>query len=347
MKTLILPLCLIFLGICPNVYPQSKLPAKATAPPTLEQAAQALFFDLGPEKLSKLAAPFAGDRRFDWHFVPKERFGLRLKEMTASQQVKAFALVNLCLSAEGARKAKGVVELEAILREVEGRGINDTYRDTGNFYFAVFGSPFAGEPWALRLEGHHVSLNFTIVKNRVLSVGPGFLGANPARVPSGPQQGHQLLKGETDLAFMLVNGMSEQQRKSAVVAEKAPADIITGNKRKAWRLEPPGIAWSALQPGQQWQLRALIDEYIGRYTRLMKDILWKEIETAGMDGIRFAWAGGMEWGQGHYYRIQGPTFLIEYDNTQNGANHVHSVFRELNNDFGEDALKRHYEADHR
>ncbi len=111
-------------------------------------------------------------------------------------------------------------------------------------------------------------------------------------------KGHQLLKNETDLAMTLVNGLNEQQRKTAIVADKAPPDIITGNKRKAWRLKPPGIGWSSLQPAQQQLLRTLIDEYIGRYTRLMKDILWKEIETARLDSIRFAWAGGIEWGQG-------------------------------------------------
>ncbi|WP_423737005.1 DUF3500 domain-containing protein [Chitinophaga caseinilytica] len=346
MKTLIIPICLFFSCICGKAYPQSKLPAKAAAP-TLEQAAQDLFFDLGKEKLAKMTAPFDGEQRTEWHFVPKDRFGLRLKDMTQTQQEKAFALVNLCLSKDGARKAKGVVELEAILREVEGRAVNDTYRDTGNFYFAVFGSPFAGKPWGLRMEGHHVSLNFTILNNHVLSAGPGFLGANPARVADGPHKGHQLLKGETDLAFTLVNGLDEKQRKTAMVAEKAPSDIFTGNKRRAWQLDPPGIGWTSLHPAQQRQLRTLIDEYIGRYTRLMKDILWKEIETAGMDSIRFAWAGATSWGQGHYYRIQGPTFLIEYDNTQNNANHVHSVFRELKNDFGDDALKRHYDTDHR
>ncbi|WP_341834073.1 DUF3500 domain-containing protein [Chitinophaga pollutisoli] len=346
MKTLFLPACLILASICPDVFSQSKLPAKTAAPQTLEQAAQSLFFDLGREKLGKMTAPFEGDQRFDWHFVPKERYGLRLKDMTLSQQERAFALMNLCLSNEGARKAKGVVELEAILREVEKRAITDTYRDTGNFYFAVFGSPFAGKPWALRMEGHHVSLNFTILNNRILSVGPGFLGANPARVPSGPAMGHQLLKQETELAFSLMNGLSEQQRKIAVVADKAPSDIITGNKRRAWQLDPPGIAWSALKPAQHRQLRSLIDVYIGRYTRLMHDILWKEIEASGLDSIHFAWAGGRVWGEGHYYRIQGPTFLIEYDNTQNDANHVHSVFRELKNDFGEDALQQHYNASH-
>lgn len=344
MKTLFLSTYLFF--VCTSAFSQTQLPARQPGSPTLEQSAQALFFDLGKEKLGKMTAPFEGEQRFDWHFVPKERFGLRLKEMTPAQQEKAFALVSLCLSDEGARKAKGVVELEAILRELENRPVNDTYRDTGNFYFAVFGSPFIGKPWGLRMEGHHVSLNFTILKNRVISVGPGFLGANPARVPGGPAKGHQLLKNETDAAFSLLNNFSEQQRKLAVVADKAPSDIITGNKRHAWQLEPPGIAWNDLQPTQQRQLRALIDVYIGRYTRLMKDILWKEIETAGLGNIRFAWAGGRAWGEGHYYRIQGPTFLIEYDNTQNNANHVHSVFRELKNDFGEDALKLHYETAH-
>lgn len=335
MKTLLLPGLLLLIMISS---------ARSQTP---ERIATALLAELGPEKAAKMTTSFDSGERTSWHFVPKDRFGIRLKEMSAKQQQQAFALVNLCLSVEGARKAKGVVALESILREVEKRQLNDTYRDSGNFYFAVFGVPDGKAPWGLRMEGHHVSLNFTIYKGQVLSAAPGFLGANPAIVPEGPAKGHQLLKEETVLAFALVNGLSDSQQQVVVVATKAPADIITGNKRNAWQLEPPGIAWQDLKPEQQRQLRALIDVYIGRYTRLMKDILWKEIESAGTGNIRFAWAGGKVWGEGHYYRIQGPTFLIEYDNTQNNGNHVHSVFRELKNDFGDDALKEHYKTAHR
>lgn len=284
--------------------------------------------------------------RFNWHFVPRERKGLPLKQLTTAQRQNAYELLKACMSSTGYQKATTIVEQEIILRALEGRGDNDTYRDPGKYFFSIFGNPGSGKPWGWRMEGHHLALNFTADGKNVIAVTPTFMGANPAIVPDGPKKGQQILKEESQLAFGLLESLSSAQLSVAVVAGKAPSDIITGNKRKAWLQTPPGISYAQLQPAQQAQLKRLLAVYIDRYTKLMADVLWKEIGHAGWEQLHFAWAGGKTWGSGHYYRIQGPTFIIEYDNTQNNGNHVHTSFRDLKNDFGEDMLRLHYDSAH-
>ncbi|MGX5818203.1 DUF3500 domain-containing protein [Chitinophaga lutea] len=301
---------------------------------------------LDTAKQARAVFAFEDEERLNWHFVPRARKGLPLGEMTESQRKAAYDLLRASLSTQGYSKATAIVELEAILRGVEGRGPDDTYRDPGKYCFSVFGKPGQSGPWGWRLEGHHVSLNFSGISGELRGGTPAFFGANPAIVPNGPEKGKQILKEESALAFGLLASLDEEQLKTAVVAEKAPSDIITGNKRKAWLLDPPGIGFDQLHPQQQHQLQQLIAVYVDRYTQLMADILWKEIKSNERQ-LRFAWAGGRSWGTGHYYRIQGPTFVIEYDNTQNNGNHVHTTFRDLKNDFGEDMLAKHYAAGHR
>ena len=284
--------------------------------------------------------------RFNWHFVPRERKGLPLRAMNKEQRVKAYELLKSCMSAEGYKKAAAIVEMELVLRVLEGRGDNDEYRNPGKYYFTIFGEPGAKNPWGWRMEGHHLSLNFSALDGALVSGTPSFMGSNPAVVPDGPKKGLQILKEETELGFQLLNSLEEDQLKVALVAEKAPADIITGNKRTAWLQDPPGLSFAKLKPAQQQLHKKLLAVYIDRYTKLMADILLKEIEQAGWDNLHFAWAGSRAMGMGHYYRIQGPTFIVEYDNTQNGANHVHTTFRDLKNDFGEDVLKQHYDKAH-
>lgn len=312
-----------------------------------EKAARQFLHSLDTAQLAKAQFSWEDAERFNWHFVPRTRKGLPLKDMNAAQRAAAYALLKRCMSSSGYKKATAIAQMEYVLRALEGRGDNDNYRDPGKYYFSVFGEPVAGKPWGWRVEGHHLSLNFTAVENKWMTGSPMFLGSNPAIVPEGPKKGQQILKEESAMGFELLGSLSDQQRKVAVVAEKAPADIITGNKRKAWLLEPPGLGFSDLNPAQQKQLKMLVAVYVDRYTRLMAEAIWKEMGDAGWENVHFAWAGGNKWGLGHYYRIQGPTFVIEYDNTQNNANHVHTTFRDLKNDFGEDLLKEHYESAHR
>jgi len=338
MKKHILPTWLLILCSIP-AFSQS-------TPPDIENAARAFVTSLDTGQQRRACFGWDEEERFNWHFVPRERKGLPLRELTAAQRTKAYQLLKACLSADGFKKATAIVETENVLRMLEGRGPDDEYRNPGKYYFSFFGEPANGKPWGWRMEGHHLSLNFSAVDRSLIAGTPAFMGANPAIVPEGPKKGQQILKEESALGFELLASLDGQQLGRAVVAEKAPADIITGNKRKAWLQEPPGLAYGQLRPVQQQLMKKLVAVYVDRYTKLMADLLWKEIGAAGWDQLHFAWAGGKTWGTGHYYRIQGPTFIIEYDNTQNNANHVHTTFRDLKNDFGEDMLLQHYKKAH-
>lgn len=332
---------LLFLSVLFHIAAQAQSSTKE-----IEKAAKEFIVSLDAPLRQQACMTWEDAERFNWHFVPRERKGLPLRAMSAAQRGKAYELLKLCMSADGYKKAAAIVEMELVLRVLESRGDDDEYRNPGKYYFTIFGDPGTAKPWGWRMEGHHLSLNFSAVDKTLLSGTPAFMGANPAIVPDGPKKGLQILKEESVLGFQLLHMLDAEQLKVAMVAETAPADIITGNKRKAWLQDPPGLPYSQLKPAQQQLLKKLLAVYIDRYTKLMADILWKEVEQAGWDKLHFAWAGGREWGIGHYYRIQGPTFIIEYDNTQNKANHVHTSFRDLKNDFGEDMLKQHYDKAH-
>ncbi len=329
----------------PPTPPESGRNAPATHPhasPTPADAAAAFLALLDGTALEKAVYPLADPERFDWHFVPRRRNGLPLKDMTLEQRTAAHALLQATTSAQGYLKANAVIELERILGILEGR---PGRRDPEDYYVTVFGTPSPDEAWAWRFEGHHLSLNFSSPANRVTVTGPAFMGADPARVPSGPKAGWRPLGREEDLARSLATSLSAEQRAKAVVAAQAPRDIITGSDREA-RLESfEGLPASEMTDDQRETLFLLLDEYVGNmasdaaraWTTRIRD------ETPPSD-LYFAWAGPTEPGHGHYYRIHAPAFLVEYDNTQDDANHVHSVWRDLENDFGGDALARHYEG---
>ena len=221
---------------------------------------------------------------------------------------------------------------------------DDDHRDPGKYYFSIFGDPVTDSIWGWRFEGHHVSINFSSENNRLVSGTPGFLGSNPAIVLSGPEKGKQVLKDETELGFSMLNSLDTEQKNIATIQVAALAEIITGNSRKAMINDPKGILYSQLNSSQQKIFLQLLSMYIHRYTRLFAIQMMHEIEAAGLNNLRFAWAGDQQPGVGHphYYRIQGPTIIIEYDNTQNNANHIHTVIRDLKNDFGGDELLEHY-----
>lgn len=257
-----------------------------------------------------------------------------------------MAFLRASLNDQGITKATGIIALENILREVEGRGTSDTYRDPLNYYFTIFGDP-ADNVWGWRIEGHHLALNFSSVNGILESSTPTFMGANPAVVPIGAEKGRRTLKDEMDLGFALVNSLSPTQRQQAVFSDKALPEIVSGNNRKAELLEPKGINFKQLNDSQKKTLLDLLNVYVRNYEFGFSQKLKAKIEKAGLDNLSFAWAGSLEPGQGHYYRIQGPMLLIEYDNTQTNANHVHTTVRDLTNDFAEDILKQHYENEHK
>ena len=206
----------------------------------------------------------------------------------------------------------------------------------------------ADAPWSWRIGGHHVAIQSTVVGGRVVGAAPSFLGANPATVPGGPLAGHRAIDGEEGLARALLAGLSAEQRQVAVVDPVAPPDILSGNGRRADLAEiPAGIRHDQLEAAQQADLERLIRHYLERSAPDVAASEWERVRAAGLESVTFAWAGPDEPGRGHYYAIRGPSLLIEYDNTQDGANHIHSVWRDLTNDWGEDLLAEHYRAAHR
>jgi hypothetical protein len=294
----------------------------------------------------KQKAQFALDEeeRYNWHYIPRERKGIPLKELSAAQYKTAMDLLHTALSDTGFKKTTSVIKLETVLKEVEGRAADDPYRDPGNYSFSIFGDPSKDKIWGWKLEGHHISFNFSSEDNKLISATPGFIGSNPAVVLSGPEKGLEILKDETDLGFALLHSLNADQKQKAVLTTRAPGDIITANNRKAMIENPQGILYKELDAGQQKLFMQLLSLYINRYKSSFANTMMKEIETAGMNNLRFVWAGDEQRGVGHphYYRIQGPTVIIEYDNTQNNANHIHTVVRDLKHDFGGDQLLEHY-----
>lgn len=306
----------------------------------MAEAAKKFLAALNEEQNSKASFELENKERHNWHFVPKTRAGLSFKEMTKPQRDLAHALLNSALSQRGYVKVTTIISLENILHDLENK---NPRRDTELYHLSIFGSPGATNTWGWRFEGHHLSINFTIVRGKFISTTPMFLGSNPGEVKDGAHKGVRALANEEDLARALVKTFSEEQLKSVVISKEAPRDIITNNSRKAKALEPLGLSYSKMTKGQRDALIKLIEEYLFRNRNEIAEGDLAKIRKAGVDKISFAWAGGIERGEGHYYRIQGPTFLMEYDNTQDKANHVHTTWRDLENDFGEDILQQHYE----
>ena len=313
---------------------------------SLAAKANAFLGLLDNEQVEKARYSFEDDERFNWHFIPRARNGISFNDMTEQQRQSALALLKASLSEQGYQKANNIMALENVLREVENRGSDDTYRDPLNYYFTIFGDPDPNQIWAWRLEGHHISLNFSSASREIVSATPTFWGSNPAIVRTGRYRGRQILKQETDLGFTLVNSLKMDQMRIAVVSPKAPSDIISGHQRKADLLDPSGLSFNQMTDPQKKLFLQLLNVYVKNYQLGFSKRLMEKIEKAGIENLSFAWAGSLQPGAGHYYRIQGPTLLIEYDNTQNNANHVHTVVRDLANDFAEDILREHYQKEH-
>ena len=314
----------------------------------MANAANAFLATLKPEQIAKATFELNDTNRTRWHFVPTEmhpRHGLSFREMQQDQQHMAYALLASVLSARGLQKTAQIMSLEQILHDANPKG--RFARDPKWYFVSIFGKPSVKGTWGWRFEGHHLSLSFTVVDGHVGGLTPSFLGTNPGKVLDGPRKGLQVLAKEEKIARALARSLNAEQRKVAVVDEKAPADIITKADRKARRLEPLGLAASEMNKKQFTQLWTLIEEYLRNYRPDLAEDGLKHLEGLDLKMIHFAWAGSLESGKGHYYRIQAPDLLIEYDNTQNGANHVHCVVRDLKRDFGEDLLRQHYEQHHK
>jgi len=314
----------------------------------MRSAAIKFIQSLDENQKPKALFSFDDEERYNWHYIPKERKGITLNEMNNDQKKAAMDLIHTALSDSGYNKTIAIMQMETVLKAIENRPATDNYRDPGNYHFSIFGNPSKDSIWGWRFEGHHISFNFSSENNQLVSGTPGFLGSNPAVVLSGPEKGKQILKDEAELGFALLHSFNKTQSEKAILTVDAPQEIITAASRVAMINDPKGILYKELSTAQQKMFIQLLSIYIHRYTTLFAKEMMHEIEEAGLNNLRFAWAGAQQPGPGnpHYYRIQGPTIIIEYDNTQNNANHVHTVIRDLKKDFGGDELLEHYKNDH-
>ncbi|HEV7224304.1 MAG TPA: DUF3500 domain-containing protein [Pirellulales bacterium] len=310
----------------------------------MTQAAQQFLADLSERQQAQAMMGFDDPARLDWHYIPKDkRKGLQIKDMDPQLRKRAHALLASGVSALGYEKAVTIMSLEEILRELEKERKGAPLRDPERYYFTVFGKPSATGRWGWSVEGHHLSLNFVVDGGQVASATPAFYGANPAEVKTelnfGPKKGTRVLRDEEELAFKLLRSLSDEQRQTAILADKAPADIRAAGQPHAPNTPPEGLAAEKLQPDQVETLRALLRAYTDKMPAETAEARLVEVRDAGIEKVFFAWAGADKPGLGHSYRVQGPTFVIEFNNTQpdasgNLANHIHAVWRQMAGDFG-------------
>jgi hypothetical protein len=321
--------------------------ARARSAAAMAEAANKFLGSLTPEQKAKAMFRFDDEQRFDFHFIPRDRKGLPLKEMNEAQRKVAMDFLKAGLSQRGYLKAATIITLENVLREIEGPNRRFP-RDPELYYFTVFGAPGAKQTWGWRVEGHHISLNFTIGSNSIVATSPSFFGSNPAEVrvdvpqKNWPQKGTRILAAEEDLARDLVRSLDDKQRAKAIFNAKAPDDILSFNKVRAEPLDKVGITAAELSSAQYEKLTKLVEEYCNNVPEDLAAVRRDKFRNSKRDQIFFAWAGGIERDDPQYYRVQTPSFLIEYDDTQNNANHIHSVWRDFNGDFGRDLLAEHY-----
>jgi hypothetical protein len=293
-----------------------------------------LVLDDGQRRKAMIA--FDSANRLDWHYVPRSRSGLALGEMRADQADAARALFASVLNQRGLELLDGVRLLEGVLREQQG-----SFRDPERYYVSVFGTP-GRFPWGWRFEGHHLSLNVALPAPGHVAVTPFFTGAHPATVRDGVHRGFRLLGASEELARQIMAGLNDQQRRLAIIADRSFGEIVASPQRERDLGEPRGLLLGEMSAAQRTLVEALMDRFLGT---LAADLLAQQKQRVLQQGLatfRFAWAGSLTPGEAHYFRVHGPATLIEHDNTQNGANHVHAVWRDLAADFGRDALADHY-----
>lgn len=320
----------------------------------MAECANRLLAALDENQRGRATFPFDSDERMNWHFIPDNtklaidslgvRKGLTLRDMSPYQRHLAGALLAAGLSQTGFIKAVSIMSLEEVLRVMEGDA--GEHRNPEKYYFSIFGTPSDSGAWGYRVEGHHVSQNYTVVNGKVLG-GPSFFGANPAEVRQGPRKGLRVLAAEDDLGFDLIRALDEPLQKAAIVDANAYPEILTAASRKAALTgQPSGLSAAKMTTNQFDALIALVEEYAHNVPDELAKHRMEQLNQSGKN-IFFAWAGGTKPGDPHYYRVQTPSFLIEMDDTQDNANHIHSVWRDFEGDFGQDLLTEHYNDSHR
>jgi hypothetical protein len=311
----------------------------------MARAATEFLAALDARQRSRAMFALGDAERMNWHYVPRRRAGVAFKDMSAAARTAAHELLKASLSAVGYAKVLNVIALEDVLRQAELLGLS---RDPENYAFTVFGSPGASAPWGWRVEGHHLSLNFTLVPGRPVAVTPAFMGANPATVRSGARAGLRTLEQEQELGLALARGIDAVLRARFVIAAESLGDVVSGpGRRDLFTTPPAGVPLAALGGDQRALAVRLVETYARNMRAEIAALEIKRMRDAAVEKLHVAWAGPIDPARPHYYRIHGPTLLIEYDNTQNSANHIHSVWHDPVNDFGADLLRAHYEHGHR
>ncbi|MFG1908266.1 DUF3500 domain-containing protein [Kribbella sp. NPDC048928] len=306
-----------------------------------------LLASLSPAQLAKIRAPFDTPDHKEWTYLPGDRPGLQLSELTPAQQLLAKRIVELGCSERGAADSWAVLDAEVILRGIPALPESGHWEGSvlgERFFLRVLGDPSGTGPWAWRLNGHHLALHVMVVDGAIAFT-PQFIGSNPAEVLTGPETGRRFLAAEQDLGFQLLHALEPGQLEVAHVSQDAPDDLLTRHDPVAdASLLHRGLPYGDMNEDQRQILSLLIGQYVGRAAGPIGLQTWQDITAQGIEQLTFAWAGETQPGVGHrhYYSVAGPTFLAEYDNTQDNANHIHSVWRDLRNDWGTDLLAAHY-----
>jgi Protein of unknown function (DUF3500) len=310
----------------------------------MARAAAAWLATLDARQRGQARLEWSSRRREDWHYVPRGRAGMALRDMTAAQSAAAWEVLAALLSARGIGQVRGQLQLEGVLGDLTGGG---SFRDPGNYALVVFGDPAGTAAWAWRFEGHHLSLCVLVAPGHGVAITPVFFGANPAHVPTRHQHaGFRLLGAEEDAAFGLIGSLDGEVHRRAIIGDRSLGDIVSGPGRELALQRPEGVPLALLNEAQRDGVMRILQLYSGTMRDEIAAAQLARVRDAGIEALSFAWAGSLAAGRPHYFRVHGPTVLIEYDNTQDGANHVHSVWIDPQGVFGRDLLKAHYQGQH-
>jgi Protein of unknown function (DUF3500) len=325
-------------GLALGVRPAGAAPA--ARPADMEAAARRFLASLSPAQRARATFPFGGAERTRWHWtVPASvpRNGLPLGDMSPSQRRLALALLRSSVSRVGYRKALDIMSLQGVLQRMD-TGLDDPF-DADLYFVSVFGRPGA-RAWGWRLEGHHLSRNFTVVGNTVVTE-PFFLGAWPTRAGSGYRTivpGERAMRREEDAAREIVLSVQGRLRRRVVFSSESLTDHLTQNAVRVRPLDPVGVLARELPSSAQRRVLEIVQTYLANHPDTMARTAFRRIQRAGLGRARFGWAGSLRPGLPHYYRLQGPTFLLEFDNSRNSGTHIHSVWRDFEQDYGRHLL---------
>ena len=309
----------------------------------MTKAAKRFVESLSGDQRDKTIYEYMDGERIFWYYPPVNRHGLPLRDMDDDQRQLAYSLMETGLTDRSFDQAKLIIEHESVLGPLEKEaGITSFVRDPDLYYWTVFGDPGSDkEPWGWRVEGHHVSLNFSLWGDKFISMTPFFFGSNPAEVRKGPKKGLRILDQREDLGYELMNSLDKGQTGKATIYSEAPYDILTYNASRVSLPPEEGLPASKMNDTQKEILRNLVNVYVNQVRTDMAQEKLQRLADEGFDGLHWAWGGPLEQGKEHYYRIHGGNFVVEFDNRQNGANHIHSVWRDVENDFANDVLREH------